>query len=51
MPSGGLTVQNVADAVAISGAPAADVSSGVEDRPGHKDPRAIAGFLAATAAL
>lgn len=51
MLSGGLTADNVAQAVSISGAPAVDVSSGVEDRPGHKDPAAIARFLAATAAL
>jgi phosphoribosylanthranilate isomerase len=45
MLSGGLTGANVAEAVRISGAQAVDVSSGVEDRPGHKDPQRIADFL------
>ncbi len=47
MLSGGLTPENVAEAIRISGAPAVDVSSGVEDRPGHKDPEKIRAFLAA----
>jgi len=51
MLSGGLDVANVAEAVAISGAPAVDVSSGVENRPGHKDPEKILAFLAAVASL
>lgn len=51
MLSGGLNAANVARAVAMSGAGAVDVSSSVEDRPGHKDPRAIAQFLAAVARL
>lgn len=51
MLSGGLDAGNVAAAVAVSGAPAVDVSSGVEDRPGHKDPGAIAEFLALVAGL
>lgn len=51
MLSGGLDADNVARAVETSGARAVDVSSGVEDRPGHKDPRAIAAFLAAVASL
>ncbi len=51
MLSGGLNAANVAQAVAASGSLAVDVSSGVEDRPGHKDPAAIAAFLAAVAAL
>jgi phosphoribosylanthranilate isomerase len=45
--SGGLTPANVAEAAAVSGAPAVDVSSGVEDRPGHKDPKRIKAFLQA----
>ena len=49
--SGGLTAANVADAVSVSGAPMVDVSSGVESRPGHKEPELIAGFLAAVAAI
>lgn len=47
MLSGGLTPENVAEAIRISGAPAVDVSSGVEDRLGHKDPDKIRAFLAA----
>lgn len=49
MLSGGLTSDNLATAVATSGAPAVDVSSGVEDRPGHKVPERIRRFLAAAA--
>lgn len=47
MLSGGLTPENVGEALRISGAPGLDVSSGVEDRPGHKDPARIARFIAA----
>lgn len=49
--SGGLTAANLATAVRQSGARAADVSSGVEDRPGYKDPGRIATFLAAASVL
>lgn len=45
--SGGLTPENVAEAVRASGAGAVDVSSGVESAPGVKDPLRIARFLAA----
>lgn len=45
--SGGLTPENVSEAGALSGAPIVDVSSGVEARPGVKDPTRIAAFLAA----
>lgn len=45
MLSGGLTAENLAEAVRISGATVVDVSSSVEDRPGHKDPARIAVFL------
>jgi len=51
MLSGGLDADNVAEAVAISGAPAVDVSSGVEDAPGVKSPARIAAFLAAVRRL
>jgi phosphoribosylanthranilate isomerase len=51
MLSGGLTPDNVAEAVRISGAAAVDVSSGVEERPGVKSPAKIAAFLAALKAL
>ena len=45
MLSGGLNSDNVAEAVSISGAIAVDVSSGVEDRPGAKNPALIKRFL------
>jgi phosphoribosylanthranilate isomerase len=51
MLSGGLTAETVADAVAISGAAAVDVSSGVESAPGAKDPAKIAAFLDAVRRL
>jgi phosphoribosylanthranilate isomerase len=47
MLSGGLTAENVAEAVRESGAGAVDVASGVESAPGVKDPARIARFLAA----
>ena len=45
MLSGGLDAGNLAEAVAVTGAGAVDVSSGVEDRPGRKSPDKIAAFL------
>lgn len=51
MLSGGLDAGNVAAAVRVSGAPAVDVSSGVETRPGVKDPAKIAAFLAVVKTL
>jgi phosphoribosylanthranilate isomerase len=51
MLSGGLDGGNVAEAVRISGARAVDVSSGVESRPGVKDPAKIGAFLCAVRAL
>ena len=50
MLSGGLDPANVAEAARISGARAVDVSSGVEDRPGLKNPDKIHAFLAAAKA-
>lgn len=44
---GGLTPDNVADAFALSGAAAVDVSSGVETAPGRKDPALIRRFIQA----
>ena len=48
--SGGLNPENVAEAIALSGAGLVDVSSGVESAPGIKDPARIAAFLAAAKA-
>jgi len=45
MLSGGLTAELLPDAVRVSGASAVDVSSGVERRPGDKDPEKIREFL------
>ncbi|MPZ55742.1 MAG: phosphoribosylanthranilate isomerase [Rhizobiales bacterium] len=45
--SGGLDAGNVAEALAVTGAPGVDVSSGVERRPGEKDPDKIAAFVKA----
>lgn len=45
--AGGLTEENVAEAIRLSGAKAVDVSSGVESAPGVKDPDRIAKFIAA----
>ncbi|MEJ6789473.1 phosphoribosylanthranilate isomerase [Brevundimonas sp. BR2-1] len=45
--AGGLTPENVGEAIRISGAPLMDVSSGVETAPGVKDPALIAAFLEA----
>jgi phosphoribosylanthranilate isomerase len=48
--SGGLTPENVREAITASGAALVDVSSGVEAAPGLKDPVRIAQFLAAARA-
>ncbi len=50
MLAGGLTPDNVRKALAITGAPMVDVSSGVEAARGRKDPRLIRQFLAAAKA-
>jgi phosphoribosylanthranilate isomerase len=47
MLAGGLTPATVAEAIRISGAPAVDVSSGVERAPGVKDPELIRAFIKA----
>jgi phosphoribosylanthranilate isomerase len=51
MLAGGLTPQNVAEAVRLTGARQVDVSSGVESAPGVKDPVKIAAFVAAAQGL
>lgn len=47
MLAGGLTPDNVAEAVRLTGARQVDVSSGVESAPGIKDVDRIASFVAA----
>ena len=49
--SGGLDAGNVAEALALTGAPGVDVSSGVESAPGVKDLGKIRDFVAAARAL
>lgn len=44
--AGGLTPENIAEAVLTTGAPLVDTSSGVESAPGVKDPQRIAAFCA-----
>ena len=48
--AGGLTSENVAAAITLTGADIVDVSSGVESRPGEKDPELIRRFLRAAKA-
>jgi phosphoribosylanthranilate isomerase len=50
MLSGGLRPDNVAAAIELTGARALDVSSGVERRPGEKDPEKIERFVRAARA-
>ncbi len=45
--AGGLTPENVAEAIRLTGARQVDVSSGVEAAPGVKDPALIAAFIRA----
>src|SRR5207248_11562483 len=45
--SGGLTPENVGEAIAIARPFAVDVASGVEREPGRKDPEKLTAFAAA----
>ncbi|PZF76588.1 phosphoribosylanthranilate isomerase [Aestuariivirga litoralis] len=47
MLAGGLTPENVAEAIRVTGAPVVDVSSGVESAPGIKDIDLIRKFIEA----
>lgn len=49
--AGGLTPENVAEAIRLTGTPLVDTSSGVESEPGVKDAGRIANFCAAARAV
>jgi phosphoribosylanthranilate isomerase len=48
--SGGLTPDNVGEAIGLTGASLVDVSSGVERAPGEKDARLVRSFIEAAKA-
>ena len=45
MLAGGLTADNVSEAIRVTGASVVDTSSGVEDKPGHKNLAKTRAFL------
>ena len=47
MLAGGLTVENVAEAIRLTGAKQVDLASAVESSPGRKDPAKMQAFIAA----
>jgi phosphoribosylanthranilate isomerase len=49
--AGGLSPENVADAIRLAGPAGVDVSSGVEQAPGVKEHRRLAAFVAAVRAV
>lgn len=51
MLAGGINANNIKDAVVATGASVIDVSSGVEDAPGQKNPQKIRELLAVAAQL
>lgn len=51
MLAGGLTPDNVAEAIRMTGASQVDVSSGVEEGPGQKSPELIRAFVEAATTL
>ena len=51
MLSGGIDAENVAQAISLTAAPAVDTSSGVEDRPGVKNPSKIRAFIESVRAV
>lgn len=48
--AGGLTAENVGEAIRLTGASQVDVASGVESTPGVKDPEKVTAFIRAAAA-
>ena len=48
--SGGLTPENVGEAISVVEPYAVDTASGTESAPGHKDPERLRAFFAAVAA-